>query len=197
MYLLFLLALIENEEYSLFFHNLYTKYRQKMFYAAWRVLKNPQTSEDVMQDTFYIIASNDTVLKRLMELNEQSEIYVANYITKMCRNHALQKKGTAGIQREYVAEINEELISESFGSAESISFNPEEILCRHTDKEALAVAIKKLPPADEMLIQLIYFQNFTMDEVAQQLEISKNALYVRHHRALKALSKLLEQESIL
>ena len=89
MFLLFLLSLIEDETYSQFFHQLYTKHQQRMYYAAWQILKNAQTAEDIMQDTFYMIASNDRVLQRLMELSNQSEIYVVNYITKMCRNLSL------------------------------------------------------------------------------------------------------------
>lgn len=193
MFLLFLLSLIEDDKYSQFFHQLYTKYQRRMFYAAWRILKHPPTAEDVMQDTFYVIASNDRVLEKLMELSTQSELYVINYITKMCRNNAMRKAGTAAARKEYAAEINDELLSKGYVSAESKFLNPEEMLCHCTDKESVKNAMHKLSESDEILLNLLYFQNFTMDEIAQQLNITKNALYVRHHRALKSLSQILRQ----
>lgn len=193
MFLLFLLSLIEDETYSQFFHQLYTKHQQRMYYAAWQILKNTQTAEDIMQDTFYMIASNDRVLQRLMELSNQSEIYVVNYITKMCRNNAVRKVSTTVARREYPAEINDDLLSGSSTSAESRPMNPEDILCDIIDQEVVKSAMRKLSEPDEDLLNLLYFQNFTMDEIAQYFNITKNALYVRHHRALKALSQILQQ----
>lgn len=196
MFLLFLMSLIEDEKYSQFFHHLYTKYRQKMFYAAWQVLRNPQTAEDAMQDTFYVIASNDRVLERLMKLNEESELYLANYITKMCKNNAIQKASSTMASRERAADFSEDPIVENLSAAENKFMNPEDILCSITDRELMRNAMHRLSETDEELLHLLYFQNFSMDEIAEQLQITKNALYVRHHRALKALSVILKQQEV-
>lgn len=194
MFLFFLLSLIQDEEGASFFRNLYETYRSKMYYAAWRVLKDPCMAEDVMQDTFFVIASDQRILKRLMELNAKSELYVSNYVTKMCRNEALRKVGTSAYQREAPSDIQETILpSEVYADTKDI-INPEEILCRNADVDLIAKAMRHLSPEEERLIEMLYFQDFTMDEAASQLKITKNALYVRHHRALKTLAKILEKE---
>lgn len=191
MFFPFLLSCIHDEEGAFFFRMLYQKYKEKMYYAAWQVLKDPEGAEDVMQDTFFIIASQEQVLKRLMELNTQSEIYVANYVTKMCRNEALRKIGKASYRREQLLDMNET----SFQAKEQESENPEAVLCRNADLASVAKALKCLSPEDEQLINLLYFQGFSMKEAAEQLKITRNALYVRHHRVLKQLADILKKES--
>lgn len=195
MFLIFLLSLIHDEEGSLFFRNLYEKYKDKMYYAAWKVLKDSSNAEDVMQDTFFIIASQEKILKRLMELNMKSEVYVSNYVTKMCRNEALRKMGKAAYQREQLSGLERAVSSEEPNVEAQESGNPEDLLCRNAELDLVTKALKDLSPEDEILIQLFYFQEFSMDEIAAQLNITKNTLYVRHHRVLKTLARILKKEA--
>lgn len=195
MFLIFLLSFIHDEEGALFFRNLYEKYRDKMYYAAWNVLKDSGNAEDVMQDTFFIIASQEKVLKRLMELNEKSELYVSNYVTKMCRNEALRKMGKSAYQREQSVDLENAAFPEDLCLDTRDDENPEDALCRNADLALIAKALKRLSPEDEILIQLLYFQEFSMAETAAQLHITKNTLYVRHHRVLKVLARILEEEA--
>jgi RNA polymerase sigma factor (sigma-70 family) len=61
-------------------------------------------------------------------------------------------------------------------------------------------AITKLSPADQLLIRLLYpegvqegfLQELSRPDVAQHLQITENALKVRHFRAIRRLRRILK-----
>lgn len=65
--LAFFLALIDSEESSEYFQYLYTKYHEKMFYAAIQISKDEMKAEDAVQETFYRLAVHEDQLEELMK----------------------------------------------------------------------------------------------------------------------------------
>ena len=51
-----------------------------------------------------------------------------------------------------------------------------------------------LPPRYRMVIVLYYYQNFSAEEIAQTLGISRSAVYYRLDRAQEKLRAVLERE---
>ncbi len=62
---------------------IYEKYRNRMYIAAYRVVKNPQTAEDVVHDTFVALSKNTVKLK------DVDSLYTASYVIKAAKNTAL------------------------------------------------------------------------------------------------------------
>ena len=62
---------------------IYEKYRNRMYMAAYRIVKNPTVAEDVLHDTFVALSKNTEKLKNV------DSLYTASYVTKAARNHAL------------------------------------------------------------------------------------------------------------
>jgi len=49
--------------------------------------------------------------------------------------------------------------------------------------ELVAATLAKLAPADRLLLQLRYFDDFTCDALAANFGITRDAIHVRLHRA--------------
>lgn len=47
---------------------IYEKYRNRMYIAAYRVVKNPSVAEDVLHDTFVALSRNTEKLKNVDSL---------------------------------------------------------------------------------------------------------------------------------
>ena len=52
--------------------------------------------------------------------------------------------------------------------------------------------VRALPPPDRSLIYLYYFENYSVEEIAQNLKIKAGTIYVRLKRAREKLKDLLE-----
>ena len=55
-------------------------------------------------------------------------------------------------------------------------------------------AISKLSDQDQLVVTLIFYEELSSPEVAQVMGISTNLVYVRLHRALKRMRRVLERE---
>ena len=73
-----------------------------MYYAAWNVLKDSGNAEDVMQDTFFIIASQEKVLKRDRETARKTAL---EYLAKVGMDMYIKAKPRqlSGGQKQRVA----------------------------------------------------------------------------------------------
>jgi len=62
------------------------------------------------------------------------------------------------------------------------------------DKETLASALAKVKPIFRDVLVMRYIDELEIDEVAAALGLTSNAVYVRSHRALRALKAVLEND---
>ena len=61
-------------------------------------------------------------------------------------------------------------------------------------REGVLAALETLSPARKKVIELHYFQDFTLTEIAEELGKTVNAIYGLHFNALKDLRKILEEK---
>lgn len=71
--------------------------------------------------------------------------------------------------------------------------NPEEVIEKHLHIIALMEALEQLSPRERRFVYLLFFEEKTLDEVANALRLRKCALYVLKHRVLKKLRRLMEK----
>ena len=64
-------------------------------------------------------------------------------------------------------------------------------------REALLEAVDKLSSAKRMVFELMFFEECTVDEVAEQLNVSVNTVKSRQQRARTAVKKALEKRGLL
>ena len=58
-------------------------------------------------------------------------------------------------------------------------------------------AISKLSEQDQLVVTLIFYEELSSSEVAEVMGISTNLVYVRLHRALKRMRRVLERDGAL
>lgn len=85
---------------------------------------------------------------------------------------------------------------EAAGEAEAgREFDPERLLERRENAEAVAKALALLDPRDRELIALRYLEDLKLQELADRLELPLGTVKVRIHRALKRLRRELDDEA--
>ena len=73
---------------------------------------------------------------------------------------------------------------------------PDESLFFNRDSEQLIKAMSQLPLAQKAVIELKFFGQFTLEEIAEQLNLSSNTVKSRMYSALDKLKTLLEVEYV-
>jgi RNA polymerase sigma-70 factor (ECF subfamily) len=71
--------------------------------------------------------------------------------------------------------------------------SPEELLRRAEAREVLEKAVDRLPESHRTVLVLRDFEELSIEEVAQVLDVTPNAVKIRLHRARAALKTLLER----
>ncbi len=63
----------------------------------------------------------------------------------------------------------------------------------HQEQSELFFAVMELPAKERAAVHLHYYEGYTMDEIAEMLNISSSAVSMRMHRARKHLKQFLEE----
>lgn len=71
--------------------------------------------------------------------------------------------------------------------------NPEELLDEQEMKELLAKAIDQLPEKEKWVITMVYFEELTLTEIAQVLNLSTSRISQLHSKALSRLKEALSK----
>jgi RNA polymerase sigma-70 factor, ECF subfamily len=165
---------------SIAFVELSTRHSEMILRRTYRIVKNWQDAEDVLQESF---------MKAFVHLNgfeERSSF--SSWLTRIAINSALMLLR----KRRGHLEISTDGIDDEFGvwhrwgprdGAES----PESRCARREREELLKGAIQGLPPLLREVVQLSHGQDRSMEEIAQFLGISVPAVKSRLARARTAL----------
>jgi RNA polymerase sigma-70 factor (ECF subfamily) len=141
--------------------------------VALKYVKDNQLAEDLVQDVFVTLWEKRSTFR--------AQINLRNYFLTAVRNHA----------------INLILRNKSVTTSLSELFIdlPEEENSNFYSKEELAVrvfkAIQELPQGCQTIFKLAYEQNFTYQEIADTLQISKNTVKTQMGIAYKQLREKL------
>lgn len=172
--MLIYLSMIELEEDKNKLEQLYTTYKQTMFYSANRILKDEYLAEDVVHQAFLRIIDN------LSKIDKIDCHKTKGFIVIIVENIAID------FYRKRKRENN-------------ISFDKIEIYIediKANDKFILSdieEAILKLPINYSTLLRLKYSQGYNNKEVAQILNISEENVRQRISRARKGLTGILHE----
>lgn len=158
------------------FEELYLKYKNRIFYFIFNMIKDIQKAEDITQDVFLYIATNKHYNT---EYSFKSYIYLVaksktiNFINKENRRN----------------QIDDMIIKE-----EQLIEDVEEIIFKKEEERILLKAIKLLKDDYKKIIYLIDFEKLPYKEVAKIMNKSESNVKVSAHRAKKQLKGELEKE---
>lgn len=158
------------------FERIYLDYKQTMFYAANRILKDEYLAEDAVHSAFI------RIIDGLEKIDENNYSKTRAYLTVIVKHISID------IYRKRKKEnlVSYEKLEIYLQDLKPISLN---------SKDGLLSVIKKLPVNYSTVLILKFFEGYNDVEIARILSISKENVRKRTSRAKKMLSFYLNNNS--
>jgi len=166
------------------FEELYGRYYNRIFAFAYRRLRTRELAEDVTADVF--MKALDALPRFTWQgVSVSAWLYriANNRITDHFRRKGLSGKGVLAID-EVKTLVDERPL-------------PEDRILASLRRAEVEEAIGKLSAQDQLVITLIFYEELASSEVAEVMGISTNLVYVRLHRALKRMRRVLGRDGVL
>ncbi|MCD7842005.1 MAG: RNA polymerase sigma factor [Lachnospiraceae bacterium] len=145
------------------------RYRDNLFAAAFHICKNAADADDVVQDTF--------LQYHLSEKCFEDEQHIRAWLLRVAINRAKD-------------------INRSFWRRNRVSLDEytETLPFKSTESENLFVQVMKLPEKQRIVIHLYYYEDYTVREIAEILNLSESNVKIRLMRGRKLLKQALKEE---
>ena len=161
------------------FRELFNHYSDNIYGVALAYTKSPDTAEEIVQDVFVKIWMNRSKLLLVERFDNYLFIVARNYILNHLRNNKRNKQFTAQL-------------SEHFGGH---TITPEDEFLVKESQNLIEQAVAILPPQQQMVYLLRRKQELSLDEIASQLNISRNTARNHLNQALKQIKEYLKTHS--
>lgn len=158
------------------FAKLYDRTVDRIYAYAVRQVQDGAAAQDVTAVTY------EKALRALRQQPWQGESFIA-WLYTIARNEAMTHHRKRRRLLPWQAAQSQ---------PHSNGRETETAVFRTEQQRQLHRAIQQLPPNDQEVIALRYFEALSSDDVAAVLGCSTNAVYSRLHRALKKLEKQLD-----
>lgn len=143
-------------------------YRNNLYAAAFSVCKNAQDAEDAVQDTFIQYWSQ--------KKDFESEQHVRAWLLRVAINRAKNKN--VSFFRRNTRPLEDYM--------ETLAFESEEA-------SDLFEAVMNLPEKYRIVIHLYYYEDYSVKEIAEILEVTPNNVKVRLSRGRQFLRSTLKE----
>lgn len=144
-------------------------YQDNLYAVAFNVCKNPEDSEDVVQETFFQYHTNNKQYE-----NEQ---HIRAWLIRVAINKA--KNVNLTFWRRNKVSLEEYMETLTFETPES---------------ENLFETVMRLPEKYRIVIHLFYYEEYTVKEIAEILKISESNVKARLSRGRAKLREELKEE---
>lgn len=148
-----LIALVKKRDKAAF-RQVYSRFSQIVFNLAYRILKDREEAEEVVQEIFLQIWNK-------ADSYDSDRGALSTWIINISRNKSIDRLRTLG-HRSQNTELNEERLNSKFDFSRIIE-NREE------NRKVLREALDTLPQEQRIAIEMVYFEGFTHEETAQKL----------------------------
>ena len=166
------------------FEDLYKQYFQALINYGFRITKNENLIEDAVQELFISIWNNRTNLSEVNEVKFYLFRSLKNRILRQLEKDIFDKSDDIDVYLDFLNSISEEqkkIDSEQFDA----------------NLETLQRAIAHLPIRQQEVINLKYYHDFTLDEIAKLMDVNKQSVSNLLFRSYAILRKHLKNLTIL
>jgi RNA polymerase sigma-70 factor, ECF subfamily len=164
--------------------SLYDQHAPRAITIAFRILRNREEAEDIVQETFL------EVWRRAAQFDPGRGGAVA-WVVTIARSRAIDRLRARSIAGRTIASAAEE--------AEAMSpvapLTPVVEVERRRDERRVAAALGALPPAQRRTIELAYFEGLSQSEIAAKTDCPLGTVKMRVKLAMAKLAALLGDES--
>lgn len=156
-----LIKLREGDESA--FIKIYNQYRSKVYTYAYQLSKSTVAAEETVQEVFI------KIWHKREQLN--TELSFSAYIKKITLNHVLNHLKKVARERALQEQV--------FNNIETSSNKTEDRILEKELRKIYEEAIERLPQQKKLIYQMSRKDELSHDEIARQLNISKNT--VKNH----------------
>lgn len=150
-------------------HELAALYQDNLFAVAFNICQNAQDAEDVIQDTF--------VQYYTTKKEYENEQHIRAWLIRVAVNKA--KNVTRAFWRRNRVSIEDYMETLVFETPES---------------ENLFETVMKLPEKYRIVIHLYYYEDYSVNEIADILKLSESNVKTRLSRGRAMLKNVLKEE---
>ena len=166
------------------FEDLYNQYFQALINYGFRITKNENLIEDAVQELFISIWNNRTNLSEVNEVKFYLFRSLKNKILRQLEKDIFDKSEDVDVYLDLLISISEE---QKKIDSEQLNAN----------LDTLQRAIAHLPIRQQEVINLKYYHDFTLDEIAKLMDVNKQSVSNLLFRSYAILRKLFKNLSIL
>ena len=159
------------------FMNLIDQYKRPLYNHIRSIVLNHDDADDVLQNTFI------KVFRHLQSFKGESKLF--SWIYRIATNEALsflnQKAKRNGWTPELIQKKNiDNLVADSY-------FNGDEVQLK------LQQAIVTLPPKQQLIFKMKYFNDLKYDEISEILGTTVGGLKASYHHAVKKIEEFMKR----
>ncbi|TMM56007.1 sigma-70 family RNA polymerase sigma factor [Maribacter algarum] len=162
------------------FSVLVERYKHMVFTVAVKVLKNQEEAEEVAQDVFV------KAYTALSTFKGDSKFSTWIYKIAYYRSLDYLKKQKRGMRTSSIDSGTEYHLSSMQNALDNLEINERKL--------AIKDAIDELPKDDAVVITLHYFEELSLKEIADIMNLEANTVKVRLFRSRKRLAELLKSK---
>jgi RNA polymerase sigma-70 factor (ECF subfamily) len=159
------------------------KYEQTIYNFSFKICRNPEKAENIMQETFY------SMVKSLNQFDGNSKL--STWLYRIVANHCLMNARKEK-KRSYVSLENDEDLYTERHIADWTSL-PYKNTENKELRKILDTAIQKLSPDYRIVFLLRDIEGLSTEETAEATNISVPAVKSRLHRARAFLRKEIDE----
>ncbi len=164
------------------FSSLYDQYAAALYGIILKIVKDEETAEDILQESFIKIWENGSAYNP-----DKGTLFT--WMLNICRNAAIDKTRSAHFRRQSTKRNIDQKITDNL----DWSYTPK------TEHIGVKSVVTKLDEKYQEIIDLVYFQGFTQQEVHEHLNIPLGTVKSRLRIGLRELRAFFQinQVSIL
>lgn len=183
-----LIELAKNDDQRAY-AELLERYRRSVYYLILKIVKAPEDAEDLTYVTF---------TKAFRNLDKYVPTHgFSTWVFKIASNTSidfLRKKSieTVGIALGSDIQPGEVVLDNKVASG---TLNPEERIIKEQRMEIIHDVVQHLDEDFEKVIRLRFFEEYSYDEIASELNLPLGTVKVQIHRAKKLLQSILKESA--
>lgn len=163
-----------------------TRNNQRLFRAAWSVLRNRADAEEAVQDTY---------VKAFTGAGFEGRSSLATWLTRIAVNEALTRKRANEARKRSLSDADITQIDDYREKLMSVSLrSPEFQMLRAELAKAIEAAIARLPEEFRTVLVLRDIEDMSVEETAEALDIVAATVKTRHLRARRRLRQEIDPD---
>ena len=160
---------------------LYTETCQHMFFLAKSIVKSDEEAMDIIHDSYICVFQKLDNIKNLSGFKS----YLRTTVVNRCKNYLSKKKPL------YLSDMTED--GEDFELEDIDGEIPDELLENKDVIECARRVVESLPEEQRMCVILRYYDEMSLQEIADTLEVSLGTVKSRLSRASKKMRDEIER----